>query len=117
MKKTFVLLLILLAHLQLSAQLDAVNLKCEYMEDPMGVDMTDPRFFWQLAADEDGQLQKAYRLIVSSSPDLLEQYRGDMFDSGKQRSSQNTHVAYNGKPLEAATSYFWKVKIWDMVHN
>ena len=71
MNKVVVLLLVLLAHQQLSAQLEAVNLKCEYMEEPMGVDMTDPRFYWQLFADEEGQLQKAYRLIVSSSPEVF----------------------------------------------
>ena len=31
-----------------------------------------------------------------------------MFDSGKKRSVQSTHVVYKGKPLKAASDYFWK---------
>lgn len=30
-----------------------------------------------------------------------------------KKSAQNTHLAYNGKPLESATEYFWKVMVWD----
>ncbi len=104
---------LLLAQISLLAQLDAVNLKCEYLEDPMGIDMRDPRFYWQLSCEEDGQEQKAYRLIVASSEQLLAESKGDMFDSGKKRSRQNTHVVYAGKPLVAATPYYWKVMVWD----
>ncbi len=107
------LLFVLTIHLQLSAQVEVVNLKCEYLEDPMGVDMSDPRFFWQLSTDQEGQFQKAYRLLVATSKELLDADKGDMFDSGKKRSSQNTHLVYTGKVLESATPYLWKVKIWD----
>jgi len=107
------LLLVLLAHLHLSAQVEVVNLKCEYMKNPMGVDMSDPRFYWQLSSDVEGQFQKAYRIVVATSEELLQTDKGDMLDSGKKKSGQNTHIAYNGKALEPATSYFWKVKIWD----
>ncbi len=113
MKKATLLLALILAQQFLLAQLEAVKLKCEYMEDPMGVDMPDPRFYWQLSSDVEGQFQKAYRIVVATSEELLQTIKGDMLDSGKKKSGQNTHIAYKGKVLEPATSYFWKVKVWD----
>ncbi len=115
MKNGYLILFILLTGLSFPAKaaLDVVSMKCEYLEDPMGIDMPDPRFYWQLSSDEEGQLQKSYRLVVASSEKLLESNQADMLDSGKKKSNQSTHVAYNGEALEPATSYFWKVKVWD----
>jgi alpha-L-rhamnosidase len=113
MKKGISILILVWAWVLTEAAVNVVQLKCEYLEEPMGIDMPDPRFFWQLASEEEGQEQTAYRLIVASTPDLLSRDLGDMFDSGTKRSSQNTHLVYDGKPLEAATLYYWKVKVWD----
>ncbi len=113
MKRTLLFSLTFLFTLSVFARVEAVKLKCEYLVDPMGVDMPDPRFFWQLSSEEEGQFQKAYRLLVATSEELLLENRGDMLDSGKKKSGQNTQIVYNGKALEPATSYFWKVKLWD----
>ena len=95
------------------AQIKVVELKCEYLKDPQGIDMSDPRFYWKLRSEETGQFQTGYRVIVSSSKENIEKNLGDMFDSGKKRSVQSTHVVYKGKPLKAASDYFWKVMAWD----
>ena len=87
-----------------------VALRCEYLENPMGIDMPHPRFFWVLEHSERGQLQTACQVLVSTNPDAGS---GDMWDSGKVSSPQSIQVAYAGKPLAGGRTYFWKVKYWD----
>jgi len=89
------------------------NLRCEYRENPLGIDDLTPRLCWQLNSDERGQRQTAYRILVASSADLLKQGCGDLWDSGKMDSDQCLHVRYAGKPLVARERCFWKVQIWD----
>lgn len=98
---------------QTFALVNPVNLRCEYLVNPEGIDMPDPRFFWQLVSSQNGEFQTAYHLLVSSSEEKLERNIGDAFDSGMVRSGQNTHVVYGGKSLLPASQYFWKVKVWD----
>jgi alpha-L-rhamnosidase len=86
------------------------NLRCEYLENPMGIDVEKPRFSWMLNHSQRGQLQTAFQLIVSSDP-LSD--TADVWDSGKVFSDRSLHVAYEGKPLESDRTYFWKVKYWD----
>lgn len=87
--------------------------RCEYAVDPLGIDVAQPRLYWQLAGSRRGQSQSAYQILVASSADILEGDRGDLWDSGKQDSTQSTHVLYNGKPLKSSQQVFWKVRVWD----
>jgi alpha-L-rhamnosidase len=86
------------------------GLRCEYLENPMGVDVKQPRFFWVLEHSGRGQAQSAYQMIVSSDPAAA---AADIWDSGKVASARSTQVVYGGKALESGKSYFWKVKYWD----
>jgi hypothetical protein len=61
--------------------LPPLDLRCEYLADPLGIDVTRPRLSWRLEWPERGQRQTAYRVIVASRPDLLSQDRGDLWDS------------------------------------
>jgi alpha-L-rhamnosidase len=86
------------------------GLRCEYLENPLGVDVRQPRFFWVLEHTERGQAQSAYQIIVSTDPAFSS---GDLWDSGKVVSAKSTQVAYAGKALESGKTYHWKVKYWD----
>jgi len=86
------------------------GLRCEYLVHAMGVDVASPRLFWRLEHSERGARQTAYQVLVSTTPSVS---AGDQWDSGKLASSQSTHVAYVGKPLESGTTYYWKVRYWD----
>jgi alpha-L-rhamnosidase len=86
------------------------GLRCEYLENPMGVDVRQPRLFWVLEHTERGQAQSAYQVLVSSDPAAA---AGDIWDSGKVTSSRSTQVVYAGKALESGKTYFWKIKYWD----
>ena len=94
-----------------------VNLRCEYLTNPVGIDVRQPRLAWVDLHTGRAQMQSAYQLLVASSPDLLAQNKGDLWDTGKTASDDPTQVVYNGKPLESNHSYFWKVRYWDKDGN
>ncbi len=89
------------------------HLRCEYRENPLGLDAAAPRLNWQMRLDERGQCQTAYRILVASSADLLRQGRGDLWDSGRVGSDQSIQVRYAGNPLDAREHCFWQVQVWD----
>ena len=89
------------------------QLRCEYLENPLGIDVTQPRLNWILDSDERRQKQTAYQILVASSADELKNDQGDLWDSGKISSDQTTFVAYDGKPLASRELCFWKVRSWD----
>ena len=86
------------------------SLRCEYLVDPMGIDMAKPRFFWVIGHAERGQIQSAYQIVVSTDPKAA---AGDIWDSGKVASPKSIQVPFAGKALESGKSYFWKVRNWD----
>jgi len=97
--------------------LKVTDLRCEYLTNPLGIDVTRPRVSWKLESDIRVQKQTAYRLLVASSRAKLDQHMGDLWDSGKVKSDQSVHVGYSGKALESRIQCFWKVKVWDKDGN
>jgi len=90
-----------------------MNLRCEYLSNPLGIDVPHPRFAWVLEHTGRGQKQTAYQVLVATSLDPLSQDKGDQWDSGRVASDESTQVVYAGKPLESARTYYWKVRYWD----
>ncbi|HXG33956.1 MAG TPA: family 78 glycoside hydrolase catalytic domain [Bryobacteraceae bacterium] len=86
------------------------ELRVEYLADPMGVDVAQPRFSWKLEHPERGQQQTAYQVLVSLEPAVTS---GDIWDSGRVASPESVHVVYGGKRLESGRTYYWKVRWWD----
>ena len=89
-----------------------VNLKCEYLVNPLGIDVTKPRLSWQLSGSGSNVLQTAYQIEVASSPDALSKGTDIIWDTGKT-SSAAILTSYNGLPLKSFTAYFCRVKVWD----
>ena len=86
------------------------TLRCEYLDDPLGVDVAKPRFFWIFEHPERGQVQSAYRIVVSSGTSAE---AGDIWDSGKVAAAASTQIVFDGKSLESGRAYSWKVRVWD----
>lgn len=86
------------------------GLRCEYLTNPVGIDVRQPRFSWVLEHSARGERQTAYQVLVSLEPEAT---AGGEWDSGKVSSSQSVHVAYAGKPLASGRTYYWKVRYWD----
>src|SRR6266568_2584338 len=89
------------------------NLKCEYLSNPIGIDVLQPRFAWTLSHTARGEKQTAYEVLVASSLDTLDDGRADQWDSGRLESDNSIQVVYAGKPLLSGRIYYWKVRYWD----
>jgi hypothetical protein len=95
-----------------AADVNITNLRCEYRENPLGIDAAAPRRSWQLASAERGQRQTAYRVRVASSLDALQRGAADLWDSGRVESADRFHVRYAGRPLAARQAAHWSVQVW-----
>jgi alpha-L-rhamnosidase len=96
-----------------STAMSTTNLRCEYLDDPLGIDATSPRMSWIIASNRRGETQTAYQILVASSPKLLGEDKGDLWDSGKVSSDESSQIIYAGNPLVSRESCFWKVRTWD----
>ncbi|HEX8342351.1 MAG TPA: family 78 glycoside hydrolase catalytic domain [Tepidisphaeraceae bacterium] len=89
------------------------SLRCEYRDNPSGVDVARPRLSWILASEQRGASQKAYRILVASSPEKLARDTGDLWDSGDTASADMSQIAYAGKELASNQIVYWKVRATD----
>ena len=81
----------------------AIRLKTEYLKNPLGIDFTAPRLFWNCA---DGVRQTAYQVICRDENENL------LWDSGKIESG-SMHTIYAGTPLHSRVHVVWQVRLWD----
>lgn len=88
------------------------NLRCEYKEKPV-IDEKEPRLSWELISNKKNEVQTAYQIIVSSSEDLLNEEKADMWNTGKTLSNATHQIVYKGKPLASVKIYYWKIRSWD----
>jgi alpha-L-rhamnosidase len=61
---------------------DLTNLRCEYLADPLGIDVEKPRLSWVIESARRSERQTAYQVLVASTPELLAKHQGDLWDSG-----------------------------------
>lgn len=93
-----------------------VRLRCEYRENPVGIDESIPRLSWQLEPINPAARslrQTAYQVLVASSRKALDQDQADLWDSTVVRSDQTSWVMYAGVPLCSRMECYWKVRVWD----
>ena len=79
----------------------AINLKTEYLVNPIGIDIQNPRLMWNC---EDGITQTAYRVIAKSGEKIV-------WDSGKVNSSSMS-AEYPHK-IKSRERVEWSVALWD----
>jgi alpha-L-rhamnosidase len=89
------------------------NLKVESAINPTGIDILHPRFSWQIYSQGRGASQTAYRIMVASSIENVQNNHSDLWDSGIVTSDETLFIPYAGKQLSSKQYYYWKVKIWD----
>ena len=97
------------------AAVAAVDLRCEYAVDPLGIDTNIPRLSWKVtdASSMRGQKQTAYQILVASSAAKLNGNNGDLWNSGKVNSDQSVNVEYVGSALSSGMDCYWKVQVYD----
>jgi alpha-L-rhamnosidase len=110
--KLLALLLSVFGCSEVSDECNIVNLKCEYIVNPLGIDEPHPRFTWQMADDRQGAEQTAYELFMGTDSIGVANRRGNVWNSGKISSNINL-MKYPGDSLKPFTRYYWSVIIWD----
>ena len=68
----------------------AIRLRTEYLNNPIGIDITKPRFYWNC---EGGKKQTAYEIIAVCNGK-------EIFHTGKVVSDAMTHIPYDGETLQ-----------------
>ena len=106
-------LLPLLVVLTAAASAAPVQLRCEYLVNPLGIDQGAPRLSWRSDNAERNWAQSAYEVLVASSPERLSAGAADIWDSGRRESSESVGIAYAGPALDSSRRYYWKVRVWD----
>ncbi len=94
------------------------ELRCEYLKDPIGIDVHQPRLSWKfLNTDQRGKTQTAYQILVASDKKLLDSGNPDLWNSGTINSGESVNIVYQGKELKTSQECFWKVRIKDEKAN
>lgn len=89
------------------------DLRCENLQNPLGLDTMDPRFSWKIESHKNGTSQKAFQIIVASDLSRLSERRADLWNSGRVDSAASLFVSYQGQQLDSGTAAWWMVRIWD----
>ena len=87
--------------MEMNSKITPEYLRCEYKENPLGIDVKAPRLSWIVTSIARAQKQTAYRILVAGSSEALAADNGDLWDSGKVKSSETNQIAYEGKPLKS----------------
>lgn len=95
------ILLIAVSTISMKAQID---LKCEHLVNPLGIDSPQPRFTWRLNPGQG--FQHEYKIEVSEDKN----FNTVVWNSGMNVSSANLAV-YQGQKLKPFTRYWWKVTV------
>ncbi len=102
-----------MAFLLAAAHAAPVHLRCEYLQNPLGIDKAAPHLSWQSDNSGHNWKQAAYQILVASTADNLKAGNADVWDSGKQSSADSIGIAYRGPALESGKRYYWMVRVWD----
>ena len=90
---------------------EVTQLQVEMKSNPLGIDITQPRFSWQIASNQPDLVQVGYHIQVAASPEELEAGKNLVWDSGDVTSEQSLFIPYDGQPLQSKQSYYWRVKV------
>lgn len=96
-----------------NSPLNVYDLRTEYLKNPEGIHVSNPRFSWILDGDGRNRKQTAFQILVATSKENLENSIGLLWDCGKVISNNTNQIVYKGKVLTSNTKCFWKVKVWD----
>lgn len=88
------------------------SLRCEYSENPIGIDELHPRFTWILHSEKKNIVQSDYQIQVATSPELLEKGTPDIWQSEKTVSDMQLASFIPSNKLKSFQKYYWNVKIW-----
>lgn len=83
--------------------MEAIRLKTEYMEEPVGIGCTSPWLSWNCLG---GIRQEAYQIQARTEEGKL------LWDSGRVDGSR-MHAVWGGAPVPCRTRVLWRIRLWD----
>ncbi len=89
--------------------LNASQLQCEYLNNPLGLCCKRPRFSWILESDRTNVIQAGVRIQVAEDARFERIY----WDSGERSSDESAYTPYDGPELMGGRQYYWRVRISD----
>ncbi|HRA53504.1 MAG TPA: family 78 glycoside hydrolase catalytic domain [Thermoflexales bacterium] len=89
------------------ASFTVAQLRCEYRENPLGIDELRPRLAWQMRTRRRGARQSAFQILARDEAGQT------LWDSGKIESDQSTQIEYAGPELRSRQRVTWQVRVWD----
>lgn len=112
-KKKLLLFIIFFGCIGVPAKLTAQGLLVENKRNPIGIDVKNPRFSWQLISNKRDVMQTAYEIRVSDNLQDLLKNKNLVWNPGKVLSDSSVHVSYKGKELQSNKKYYWQVRTWN----
>lgn len=94
---------------QVFAQFKLQKLQVNYQTTPLGTDLSQPQFSWQMAntANKRGLAQIAYQIEVTDEQNHV------IWNSKRVESDISHAIQYGGEALKPTTRYRWKLTVWD----
>lgn len=102
MKRNILFILALHIVVSLQAAIGLTKLTVEGRTEPLGFDVTAPRFGWQIVSDKKNVMQEGYQLQVSTAP----RENSNIWDSGYVPSDSSQWVSYKGCTLKPLTKTY-----------
>lgn len=100
---------------QLHANVHISTLKCEFAKEPMGVDVSNPRFSWNYMGNTPF-CQALYQIEIASSLERLNNGSADILKTLKIAANFN-FAEVSIRNLQNKTRYYWRVKVWSINQN
>ncbi len=88
-----------------------INLRCEYLVNPIGIDIEKPRLYWQNDSNGYNFIQSAYQILAFNK-----NRNEPVWDSGKVESEQSIHIPFECE-VSSRERIYWKVRTWDSNDN
>lgn len=115
-KQLLFLLALVLCACSSGPSANIVKTQCEYLDYPLGIDATAPRFTWAFEGGSEKFAQHSYQIRVATSAEQLHDGAADVWTSDKIPSTLS-RAEYKGPKLQSHTRYFWDVTTWDASDN
>ncbi|MCB2305578.1 hypothetical protein LGL08_05070 [Clostridium estertheticum] len=83
------------------------SLKCEYLNNPIGIYVLDPKLSWQIISDKINVKQQQFQIQVATDKEF-----NTIVWNIHTFSEKSIHIPYSGAPLQSKQRYFYRVKVW-----
>lgn len=87
------------------------QLRCEYLERPLGIDALNPRLTWIFNDSRQGAGQHSFQVTISEDS-IMKIGSARTWQSARLEGAKGSYT-YRGPALKPFTRYYWKVSVWD----